>query len=92
MILLTRLGGTVFALNQDLIERADRTPDTVITLVDGTKYIVQESLTELVDMVRQFRAAVLADAQRVEQAAPREFETVSADSSADVVPFHRREH
>ena len=46
MILLTRLGGPVFALNPDLVERADCTPDTVITLVDGKKYIVAESLPE----------------------------------------------
>ena len=32
-----------FALNSDLIERVDSTPDTVITLVDGTKYVVAES-------------------------------------------------
>ena len=37
MILLTRLNGPPFALNADLIERAEATPDTVITLVDGTK-------------------------------------------------------
>ena len=43
MILVTRLNGAVFALNPDLVERADCTPDTVITLVDGTKYIVAES-------------------------------------------------
>ena len=30
MITLTRLSGTVFLLNPDLIERVDSTPDTVI--------------------------------------------------------------
>ena len=44
MITLTRLSGSVFALNSDLIERVDSTPDTVITLVDGTKYVVLEDL------------------------------------------------
>ena len=43
MITLTRLSGTVFALNSDLIERIDATPDTVITLVDGKKYVVTET-------------------------------------------------
>ena len=37
MIVLTRLNGHAFALNPDLIERAESTPDTVITLVDGKK-------------------------------------------------------
>ncbi|MBI1844112.1 MAG: flagellar FlbD family protein, partial [Actinobacteria bacterium] len=36
MIMLTRLNGQAFALNCDLVERIDITPDTVITLVDGT--------------------------------------------------------
>ena len=44
VITLTRLSGSVFALNSDLIERVDSTPDTVITLVDGTKYVVREDL------------------------------------------------
>ena len=44
MITLTRLSGSVFALNADLIERIDATPDTVVTLVDGKKYVVTETL------------------------------------------------
>lgn len=63
MILLTRLGGPVFALNPDLVERCDCTPDTVITLVDGKKYLVAESLPEVISLIRQYRATVIADAQ-----------------------------
>ena len=48
MVTLTRLSGSVFALNSDLIERVDATPDTVITLVDGKKYVARESLEEVV--------------------------------------------
>ncbi len=40
MILLSRLNGQQIALNADLIERAEATPDTVLTLVDGTKCVV----------------------------------------------------
>jgi flagellar protein FlbD len=60
MITLTRLSGSVFALNSDLIERVDVTPDTVVTLVDGKKYVVTESLDEVVDAVRRHRGEVLA--------------------------------
>lgn len=60
MITLTRLSGSVFALNSDLIERVDATPDTVVTLVDGKKYVVTESLDEVVDSVRRHRGQVLA--------------------------------
>ena len=66
MILVTRLNGAVFALNLDLIERADATPDTVVTLVDGTKYVIAEPLTELIDLIRDFRASVITQAQRME--------------------------
>ncbi len=60
MISLTRLSGTTFLLNADLIERVDCTPDTVVTLVDGTKYIVSESLDEVRDSVIDYRSAIVA--------------------------------
>lgn len=60
MIVLTRLSGTTFALNADLIERLDSTPDTVVTLVDGKKYVVAEPLAEVVAMVRGYRAEIIA--------------------------------
>lgn len=60
MITLTRLSGTKFVLNADMIERIDATPDTVVTLADGTKYIVSDSLAEVVAAVRQFRAEIVA--------------------------------
>lgn len=96
MILLTRLNGPVFALNPDLVERADCTPDTVITLVDGTKYLVAESLSELVVLVRQYRASIIAEAQ---QLVNRSEETQRGDDpcavptgpSDNVVPLYRRE-
>lgn len=99
MILLTRLNGPAFALNPDLIERADSTPDTVVTLVDGTKYVVGESLAELVALIRQYRSSVVADAQQMvtQPATPHRDDTQRDDNHADpartnVVQFHRREH
>jgi flagellar protein FlbD len=70
VILLTRLGGPVFALNPDLVERCDCTPDTVITLVDGKKYLVAESLPEVISLIRQYRATVIADAQHMAGGTP----------------------
>ena len=60
MIMLTRLSGSVFALNSELIERIDSTPDTVITLVDGKKYVVAEGLEQVVDAVRYYRGQTIA--------------------------------
>lgn len=61
--MLTRLNGEQFALNPDLIERVEATPDTVLTLLDGTKYVVLEPLAAVIGEVRQFRASVI-DAAR----------------------------
>ena len=60
MISLTRLSGSVFVLNADLVERVDATPDTVVTLVDGTKYVVTESLDEICELVVDYRGAIVA--------------------------------
>lgn len=103
MILLTRLNGAEFALNPDLVERAECTPDTVVTLVDGTKYVVQESVAELAARVRAYRAAVLAEAHALESTldlAPAAVPTPVRPDDADaprpdpdgrVVRLHRRE-
>ncbi|HXX90048.1 MAG TPA: flagellar FlbD family protein [Acidimicrobiales bacterium] len=66
MISLTRLNGERIALNPELIERAEETPDTVLTLVNGTKYVVQESLDELIERVRVHRASILALSQHLQ--------------------------
>jgi flagellar protein FlbD len=65
MITLTRLNGGVFAINADLIERIDVTPDTVLTLVDGSKYLVAEPLDEIVDRIREFRASIVSQANQM---------------------------
>lgn len=71
MLQLTRLSGPVFALNPDLIERAEATPDTVITLVNGSKYVIRESLDELTDLIFDYRADIIAAAQTTPDARPR---------------------
>ena len=60
MIVLTRLNGTPLGVNADLIERIDVTPDTVVTLVDGKKFVVTEPMEEVIARVVAFRASVLA--------------------------------
>jgi flagellar protein FlbD len=63
VILLNRINGQPFALNPDLLERAESTPDTVITLVNGAKYVVAQSLDELASLVAGYRARVLTRSQ-----------------------------
>jgi flagellar protein FlbD len=69
MIIVTRLHGTSVAVNCDLIERVEATPDTVLTLVDGSRYVVRESVAEIIDKVRTFRASVVMLAGRLDQPA-----------------------
>ncbi|MDI6103947.1 flagellar FlbD family protein [Actinoplanes sp. NEAU-A12] len=93
MILVTRINGAVFALNPDLVERVDCTPDTVVTLVDGTKYIIAESVPEFIDSVRHYRASLIAQASRLESE-PAAHSSSSSDDELDakVLPLHRKEH
>jgi flagellar protein FlbD len=69
VIIVTRLHGASVAVNCDLIERVEATPDTVLTLVDGSRYVVRESMAEMVDKVRAFRASVVLLAGRLAEPA-----------------------
>lgn len=62
MIVLTRLNGSQFAINPDLMERIVENPDTTITLVDGSNHIVTESLDLVITMIADFRADIIARA------------------------------
>lgn len=79
MIPLTRLSGQRFALNPDLMERIEATPDTVISLVDGTKHVVTEAVDEVVALVRHYRASVVALAQQLDAAPPARVEGSTDD-------------
>jgi flagellar protein FlbD len=65
VILVHRLRGEPLFLNTDLIECIEATPDTVVTLADGRKYVVTESPEEVVERARQFRAGVLVAAEEL---------------------------
>jgi flagellar protein FlbD len=66
LIIVTRLNGSSMSLNCDLIERAESTPDTVLTLTDGTKFVITESVDEVVAKIQMFRASVIALAGTLE--------------------------
>ncbi|AFM13292.1 flagellar FlbD family protein [Turneriella parva] len=66
MIELSRLNGKVFFLNHNLIEIFEATPDTVIKLTDGTKYVVRESTAEMLEKIVAFNRQIFAEKTRVE--------------------------
>jgi flagellar protein FlbD len=93
VIRVTRLNGEQFALNPDLIERVEAHPDTVAFLIDGTKYVVKESVDEVLQEIREYRAGILAtsyEMDRGEYHAPVEPEA-GAPGISSVVPFPSRE-
>jgi flagellar protein FlbD len=59
MIELTRLNGSIFVLNADLVETVETTPDTVILLSNGHRYVVRESMEEVTKRILAFRRRVI---------------------------------
>lgn len=59
MIQLTRLNHVPLILNSDLIEHIEVTPDTVITLTTGQRFLVLESAEEVVGKVISFRREIV---------------------------------
>ena len=62
MIALTRLNGSRFVINAEMIRTIEERPDTTIVLMNGDTFIVRERLDEVVAkaveygrMVRVFR-------------------------------------
>lgn len=70
MIQLTRLNRVPFYLNSGLIELIESTPDTMITLTTGQKYLVAETAEEVVsrwmECQRWIYAAALRDVRNLE--------------------------
>ena len=100
MISVTRLNGERFALNPDLIERVEAHPDTVAFLVDGTKYVVRESVDEVLTEIREYRAGILATSYEMDRGEYRSAAATAATAAAaaddaagvsSVVPFPSRE-
>lgn len=85
VITVTRLTGQPFAVNPDLIERIESTPDTILVLMDGTRYLVREALPEVVSMVQDYRAGVISRALKAPEHGPTEL-----DGPSVVLPLPTR--
>jgi flagellar protein FlbD len=94
VIRLTRLNGEHFVLNAELIQRVEGHPDTVITLLDDTKYVVTEDVDQVVREIRDYRAGIQAVAFRMdrgEYAPQAQHHEDRATTDSSVVPFPTRE-
>ena len=55
-----------FSLNPELIEIIETTPDTVITLTTGRKFIVKESRQEVKNLVLSYKKDVYANLLKID--------------------------
>lgn len=55
MIKVTRLNGTQLVINADLIETIEERPDTIVTLTNEHRFVVKESIDELVERIEAYR-------------------------------------
>ena len=60
MIEITKMNGSKITVNADSIETVEETPDTLITLTSGKKYIVQESRKEIRALVIDYKRQIFA--------------------------------
>lgn len=72
MIQLTRINNRPLILNSDLIEHIEITPDTVVALTTGQRFMVLESPNEVVELVRAFRRSIYQCPATAPPVAPRE--------------------
>ncbi|MFE7197269.1 flagellar FlbD family protein [Microbacterium oxydans] len=79
MIVLTRLNRSRFAVNPDLIERVQATPDTTLIMVDGATFVVTETMDDVIAQITRFRAGVLATAAALITAAGTDSATPASE-------------
>lgn len=48
-------------LNPDQVQMIEGTPDTVVTLTNGSKFVIAERPEEVADLIRRWRASILAE-------------------------------
>ncbi|MDE2292129.1 MAG: flagellar FlbD family protein [Elusimicrobia bacterium] len=66
MIAVTRLNGSVVTINAELIESMESAPNqTVIHLATNNRYVVRESVDELVAKVIEYRRKVNSESKAV---------------------------
>lgn len=58
MITVSRLNDEQILINPHLIETIEETPDTVITLTSGKKFVVKEPAAEIVKRIVHYRQAI----------------------------------
>lgn len=58
MIKLTGMNNKEFVLNADHIEKLESVPETVITLMNGNKYLVLENVDDVISEVVRYKRKI----------------------------------
>ncbi|MGH4120096.1 flagellar FlbD family protein [Clostridium sp.] len=58
MIKLTGLNKIEFILNAEVIEKIETVPDTLLTLINGKKYLVLESTEVIIEKVLKYKRKI----------------------------------
>ncbi len=53
MIKLTRIQGEEIYINEDNIQWIECNPDTTITFINGSRFIVKENIEEVLEIIKQ---------------------------------------
>ena len=60
MIIIHKLNGEEIVLNANQIELIEEKPDTTITMMNDKKYIVKESIEEILNLVNEYFKDILS--------------------------------
>lgn len=58
MIILTKINRAPIAVNSDLIQYIEETPDTVITMTNNDKVVVKEGMATIIQKVVEYRRLI----------------------------------
>ncbi len=61
MIKLEKLNGSMVVVNAELIESVESAPDTVINLATGNRFLVRNSVDEVIALVIEYKKKVYAE-------------------------------
>jgi flagellar protein FlbD len=82
MIALKRLNGSEFILNAGLIETVEATPDSIITLTNGKKIVVKNTVEEIVGKAVKYRQLCNSAVQVISRSARDDVVSDPLDPSA----------
>jgi uncharacterized protein YlzI (FlbEa/FlbD family) len=91
VIAVTCRNGEHFSVDPTTIERVESDPDTVIHLVDGTKFVVSNGFDDLLRTMAVHRAAVLVARKRLAGGAA-EFADHALQVKRAALRIERRQH